>query len=700
MGNVNMLRVSFWLALLSGGIALAQAPAQSPLIGAQVWIEPGQSSAQIDTWFRELAEAHMPVARIFVMWSYLEVAPGQWDYSLYDETFRAAETYHVRIVATLTPGGPPPFLGGDGNQGSGYPGTEAARTAASEYIEKVVDRYKGSPSLDTWLLVNEPGMGPEDYPLALAEFRTWLAERYRGIVELNRSWGSAYGSFAEADPHPSTGIFASENRQIDWLDFWRAYQTEQLQWIEQQVRLHDANPVHGMHANPHALISNMAGLSDDLASWRPFLDSLGCSIHPAWHFGLLSRGQYALGVSYINDLVQGASEPKPHWVTELQGGNNIYSSKRPMEPTADDIGQWVWTSIGAGADRVIFWLLNARAQGMEAAEWSLLDFQQRPSRRLETASAIARVIDSQSDFFRGAHVLESPVTVILSLETMTLEERYRNADYPGRDSNAHLLEALGVYQALSQVGVPPRVKLFGDYDWRAKTENPRVAILPDARAITESQANDLESFVDNGNTLLITGLTGFYDPYAKAWPLAGFPLGRVTGADLKEIHFIGNEFDLRLTSPGITLPSHLWIGSIETHTAEIAGERDGEIIATVRKTKNGGGVLWIPSPIGIGGWLRGTEPLARYLSRVLAESFHGVPFRFPQPQKGCLMRVLSNGNRYLSVITNGEESPVRCEVQQPAGLRPEKLWGQLPRDQSSDAIYLLGSRGTSVTLWK
>ena len=155
------------LAVVSVVAAIIQAHGQAPLLGAQVWIEPGQTPAQVDGWFRELSQEHMPVARIFVMWSYLEGAPGQWDFSLYDEVFRAAEKYHVRIVATLTPGGPPPFLGGDGNQGGGYPGTEKGRNAAAEYIEKVVDRYKGSPALDTWLLVNEPGMAPAAYPLAL-----------------------------------------------------------------------------------------------------------------------------------------------------------------------------------------------------------------------------------------------------------------------------------------------------------------------------------------------------------------------------------------------------------------------------------------------------------------------------------------------------------------------------------------------------
>ena len=692
--------LAFCFLLLAASIAFAQAPAPAPLMGAQVWIEPGQTPAQIDAWFKDLSDAHMPVARLFMMWSYLQTGPDQWDYTLFDQAFRAAEKYHVRIVATLTPGGPPPFLNGNGNQGAGYPGNEQARAAAAEYIRRVVERYKDSPALDTWLLVNEPGKAPSAEPLAVAEFRTWLAQRYSGIADLNQSWGTAYFGFSEAAPHADSGDFASKNREIDWLDFWRSYQTEQLLWLSQQVRLHDTNPAHGLHVNPHALISNMAGISDDLASWRPFLDTLGCSIHPAWHFGLLSRGQYALGVSYINDLVHGAAEPKPHWVTELQGGNNIYSSNRPMDPTPDDIAQWVWTSVGAGADRVIFWLLNARAQGTEAAEWSLLDFQQRPSRRMQAASSIAQLIESHGDFFHGASALQPPVTVILSLETMTLEEQYRNADFPGRDLNAHLLEALGIYQALSQTGPPPRVKLFGDFDWHATSTAPRVAILPDARAITQAQAADLEAFVNNGNTLLITGLSGFYDPHAKAWPLAGFPLSRATGAELKEVHFIADQVDLPLTSPAFTLPSHLWISSILNHSAQPIGQRDGEIVATVRKTENGGRVLWLPTPVGIGGWLRGTEPLAAYLASALAPAIQSQPFRFLSPQAGCLLRVLRNGNAFLTAITNGGDSTAGCTVQHPAGLHPEKLWGQLPAGQGSSAVYSLGPRGTSVTLWK
>lgn len=76
----------------------------------------------------------MPVARLFLMWAYMEPDPGKWDFSLYDAAFRSAEKHHVRIVATLTPNDPPTHMGGDGNQGVGIlPTTGAPHRSRSRH---------------------------------------------------------------------------------------------------------------------------------------------------------------------------------------------------------------------------------------------------------------------------------------------------------------------------------------------------------------------------------------------------------------------------------------------------------------------------------------------------------------------------------------------------------------------------------------
>jgi len=667
--------------------------AMVPQFGAQVWIEPGQTPEQIDDWFATLETSRMPVARLFMMWSYLEPQRDRWDWSLYDAAFHAAERHHVAIVATLTPSGPPSWMGGDDSQGVGVNDTEAQRTAAADYMGKVVERYKSSPALDTWLLLNEPGQVPVASELASAAFAPWLEIKYMDIADLDRAWGTNYASFAEVRG-PATKNPWNSSGEIDWTAFWRNFQTSQLAWMAAEVRRHDVH--HPLHLNPHALVSNLAALSDDLPEWRGFLDTLGCSIHPAWHFGLLPRDDFALGVSYVNDLVDGAIAPKPHWVTELQGGNNIHSAMRPMEPSVDDIAQWLWTSVGAGAERTIFWLLNARRAGREAGEWSLLDFEQQPSRRMEVATDIVKTMQAHSDFFAKAKPALPEVTLLLSLETMTYQLSFARPDDVARDRNQQLLELLGIYKAMTENGPPPRVKHFDDYDWTLPGKN-RVVIVPDARVLTAGQMNDLLHFAQTGGTLLITALSGLYDEHGKMWALSGSSLlSEVTGARLKEVHLLGTDIAVPMQSG--PLPSRMWMSTVTPRDSTAIAMEDGETVATERHLAGGGRVIWIPSPVGMGAWTGDATPLAKYLRTTLSATYASVPFTLDDEDPACLLRVLQNNRNYATVLTNGSGETVRCVLHRDNALHRTRIWGS---DKSTSATAVsLGPRQTVVDLWQ
>jgi beta-galactosidase len=77
-----------------------------PFVGAQVFIEPGQSSEEIDTWFRILAENRMPVCRIRLFETYMRISAHEWDFSLFDQAFHAAEKHGIHILGTLFPATP------------------------------------------------------------------------------------------------------------------------------------------------------------------------------------------------------------------------------------------------------------------------------------------------------------------------------------------------------------------------------------------------------------------------------------------------------------------------------------------------------------------------------------------------------------------------------------------------------------------
>jgi beta-galactosidase len=647
--------------------------------------DPNATPERVDHWFRLLAEHAMPLARVFIPRTEAALAR-------LDGFFRAAERHGVGITATL----------------GGWPGE-----ADGAWIRAVVARYKESPALDSWILANEPGQRPEPTPAAVVGFRAWLGTKYSDIAALNAAWGAEHAAFdaIAADPGWSAGAFWSKAAPfLDWYAFWAEHLTARLAWIAEQIRAVDA--VHPTHVNPHALVGNLAAMAFDLPAWRGFLNSLGASIHPAWHFPLLARDEYALGISFVSELIRGAIAPKPFWITELQGGPNTNSGGRPLCPSAEDIAQWLWTSLGAGAERVVFWLLNNRSFGVESGEWSLLDYQQQPTDRMVAAGQVARVLEQHEALLAGAEPVAAPVTILLSLESMALQERWERTQpvsstergvatrLEGRGRNAHVMAALGCYRALQALGIPARILHLHDFDWAAEAAGPRqMLLLPDAVALSAAQADRITAFVRAGHAALITGLTGAWDPDNRFWPLTtGWPLEGLMGANLRDIRVIEPPATVTLREPQLTLPAHLWVGEIRNESAVVMGEDEGRITAVRAGEAGAGMALWIPALVDVAAWLDDPEPLAGLLSALLEPLAADLPIRFAEYTPGCLLRLLRCGDgSYVSVVTNGTAQARTARLLVAPGLAPEPLWGAAP---SGEGLVALPPRGTSVVWWR
>ena len=146
------------------------------------------------------------------------------------------------------------------------------------------------------------------------------------------------------------------------------------------------------------------------------------------------------------------------------------------------------------------------------------------------------------------------------------------------------------------------------------------------------------------------------------------------------------------------MPSHLWVGEVRNYSAEIIGTQDGWITA-VRKKAGGGEAIWIPSLVDVGAWLGDNAPLAQLLKEVTAPFLDQIPFRFEEQSKDCLMRVLRNGDSYVTVIANGAKRPAELQLKRPAKLSPRVLWGEGSEISKGDRVSL-APRGTLVLAWE
>lgn len=632
--------MKYWLIILilllavNGGLH-AQRSAY-PEIGAQIFIEPGQSAADIEEFFSVMERCNMTVGRIRLFGAHMLQPDGTWDYALYDTAFDAAQRHGVKLFATLFP--PTDLLSDVG--GFKFPSSAAHLKEIAAYIEAMVTHFASKPALYAWVLQNEPGLGSgANYKMtehALEEYEKW-----KRIPRPTKGNG-----YLAAD-------FSREEFLVRYTDWY-------LEWIARQVELHD--PGSSKHINPHQIFDTLTEY--DFASFERYLTSLGISMHFSWHFGLFGQERYPLGVSVMADIIRTNAGDNPFWITEMQGGNVTASGYVPYCPTESEISRFLWTGIGAGAEGIIFWTLNQRKSAVEAGEWGLIDFYRRPTGRLQAAARVASLVERHKDFFRNSVPAESAVTILYNNESLWIQRRnwegINDEVNAGRHPTAPQMSMVAAYEAIAAHGTVPAISPMDRFDW--ENGSGRAAVITDMVSLPSRYWESMRRFVQSGGKLIVTGLTGFYDENMQCLFMDGFPLEELFGGGISEYKFMRDYFTLTPEEPALEIPAHLWLGIIESSGAEIIGKHDDHIFAT-RNSYGDGEVIWFPSLIELGVRSPKDETALReFYGWCLAQEIGSSSVRFSSACDGVFMRVLENSGQAMTVLVNRNPEPCKVTV--------------------------------------
>lgn len=628
-------------------------------LGAQVFIEPGQDKSRVEKWFAILGQHGMTTSRIRLFEDHVRKGDA-WDFGIYDFAFDMAAKYNIKLLITF-------FPSDNSVGGFKFPRDENHLAEIGEYIKNVVLHFKDHPAMDCWVLQNEPGV--EDRVkegLALSKYKAWIAET--GINE-TPDW-----------------------EHITWELFFRDYTTWYLSWIGDQIKKYDKK--HLTHVNNHQLFTNLSQY--DFKNWMPFLSTLGVSIHASWHLKFVNRNQYTMAISAHCDIIRQASLPKPYWVTELQGGNNIFSGYEPMSVYAKDIAQWVWTSIMSGAERVIFWTLNPRGKGHETGEWAMITYQDEPTERLLMSKEIVKTLEENNDLFKNSTPLKSEITLLYSTESMlTLEKVMSNEfddDYKGRKSGAHILSVLSYYETLLELGLPCEIVDIDNFNWE-KISTGHTVILANMVALSSDMIKSIYTFVENGNRLIMTGMTGFFDEHMQNVYQHKSPFKELTGADLSGYEFVGELDEIEIN--GFNLPVHMLVGELKNYSGTIISKSKKKITG-IRNKYGNGVVTWVPSLIGLGSWQSNNGALADFLQNELSKNFDKLPFVLEKHIPKVLMKTLESNNGYVSMIVNNTEQSIEIPISIQINKKPKLIFGQSRQIENK---IIVNSGGTIIITW-
>lgn len=643
------------LAGLSASSVSAQAShpapdvAQELRIGAEYFLNPSETSENVQRNFRLMRESGLTLVRIFVIWNDVERRPGVWDFSRYDWIYDAAAANEIKIVTTLCSEDPVGWR----NDGPFYHNRTnlddpRIRENAAEYIRRVVTRYRSHPAQGVWLLMNEPTKYNADHTTFLA-FGNWLRQKYGSLEALNRRWFRQFNSFSEVTITPE--MLTGGN--YGWLDYppivdWREFNIDNLVrvllWIKSQVLLYDKN--HPTHIN----VTDPLGGPNGQDVWKEgkTVDILGASVHPAWMFPpSAAKSAYGEIFAYHLDLIGGPSGSKPWWVTELQGGPTIFTGKFPFNPAPADLRRWLWDAFGAGARGVIFWLWNPREAGQEGGEWSLVSPNGKPSIRLAAVKQVAEDLKA-FPLLATAPPQEPRVAILYSRETAILNNLEGNRSQRRGDEWRQSLE--GCYYALRRAHIPAQ---FIDLEQLKQGEAQRFDVLyaPYCYAIDDQGVAALRKYVEEGGTLWADGLTAWKDDMGRIRPSIPGNLSEVFGFEASDVYPVKVDEPYSVT-PVSEMAGELWRLQIETKGAKpFLRDADGKPFA-LRHQFGRGRVIYFESALALAYAKRTNAIVQRWIVDPARSHAAGLDVQLVAGSPRISFRGLIHSEGFVAVLSN------------------------------------------------
>lgn len=644
-------------------------------LGSQIFINRGDTPDMVKTWVRQLAQSGLKIIRLFMVWEQLEPEEGRWDFSNYDACMEEAKALGLMVVPTLMAGSPPGWMGlTTGIQGVADITDPAIWQRGLDYVSRIVERYGNQPCLHSWILWNEPGWSVPQNERSLYLFREFLIGLYCGdIAALNKNYFNQYKDFAEVGQltkSTETSAFTGYAETLDWDRFCVHMLMGKLTDIKNEIRKSDSHPV---HVNPHALaIKGMAG--QDIWCEAELVDFMGCSAHPSWHSTRFPPERLHQSVAYFADQMRSVT---PHrngefWVTELQGGTNIFSGGTWLCPDDADIRLWLWESIGSGASAAVFWCFNARKGGFEGGEWSLLNQLGQPSDRLEAATEVAKILEQNQALFDGVRAPAPDVWLLYSESTMRLNMLEGTGTDVQNPRNVHMgADALcGAYLMCSDLGL--QVGFINEAKLAAgRLPKGSTLILPGVTALPEAACAAVERHACAGGTVIADFLCGMKDPWGNLSGANATMLSGVFGCEVADI-----QADIRRDTYSIQAREQTvegWFARcllLPQKGAEALGWYDNAHASVTGKSDEGGYAVRI-----------GTTFFQRYLSKPVEANLQFLGSLLPPKattaatlKNPCtslrLKTLIGDGYEILILINSGENTTAELVFNRDAKLVP------------------------------
>jgi beta-galactosidase len=515
-------------------------------------------------WARDhqtAAHLGMNIFRHWFIWSAIEAAPGQFEWSDYDRMMDLAAENGMKVVIAEIDNAAPEWafrkyahtrlVASDGtvaesvvwesSETGGLPGlcldNPDAQKLAENFLVHLIERYRRHPALFGYDLWNENTSigGTPNHMYCYCEgtkqrMRAWLRKRYGSLETVAKTWHRySYETWEDVEPPVS---FSGYSDSLDWLQFRVDNAFDLFDWRIKLFRTLDPN---------HRIIAHgVAGTLDDLPS----------SSHNEWRsaervdiYGLTwiaaRKGAEPWKQFHAMDLVRCGSRGKPFWHAEAEGGPLWMQPQvigRPREdgriPEPEDVRIWNLITCASGGKGLLYCRWRPLLDGPLFGAFGPFGMDGSVEPQAEMAGKVARWTNEHGEVWKS-----NPVRGEVGLLFVPESEIFNYVQL--KETTFYNQSICGAYQAFFDSNIQADFVAIEDM------AEYKLLYLPYPVMLSSATAAKIRSYVEQGGMLICEGLPGYFGDHGHVGTVQpNLGLDEVFGARESYVEFVPDIEDL------------------------------------------------------------------------------------------------------------------------------------------------------------